>query len=249
MTKKYTEKRPGGLAEADIRRILERFSIREYTSSPISFGHINHSFHVECSGKNYVLQCLSPLFSDDRVKTLVRNYHHYVKACGDKDPDNWFYPIWEKDTDGQEFVRDPDGRFWRFYEEIPGEIRLQNADPQILGEGLAVLHGILDLIDGRIPCAIPGYRELDGYYECYLQALSVSGNDTERCGDIEKMIAADIDHFRGLKLSEDKVIHGDTKQSNAVFSGGRVIAWIDLDTLMTGDRCMDVADALRSSAK
>ena len=42
------------------------------------------------------------------------------------------------------------------------------------------------------------------------------------------------------------VIHGDTKLANIIFRDGKIFAFIDYDTIMTGSILDDLADCIRS---
>jgi len=227
-----------------IRFAAEQFRIRISESIPLGEGHINETFRVVSGEQAYILQRLSDAMGAS-TGLLEHNAQLYEKACDMASSDDWYFPRFLKTGEGKLFFTDEERGNWRMYPEIPGEVKQSGADPFVLGEGLAKLHGILDRIGERPVCALDGYRDIKRYYGAYQKLLSSAGAE-HREREIETMIDTGYDRYSGLCFDGDHVIHGDTKQSNALFRDGKVIAWIDLDTLMSGARIIDIADALRS---
>ncbi len=233
---------------AFVREALKDYGLLAGDVTPVRTGHINATWRCRCGGSTYIFQKLSAAQFGGRSDILKRNYEIYVKACLSTDVFEWFYPQWLRNGNGEFFLKKEDGSFCRVYEEIPGDITESILDPSGLGTGLGRLHSILDIAVKPESCAIPGYRDFNCYYEKYLGVI----NDLKEKGakirddDLERAIDVRFSFYRDLSFRGDQVVHGDTKQSNAIWRAGSIIAWIDLDTLMLGSRLIDVADTLRS---
>lgn len=257
--------------EGRLREVTEHFGIQAGTIRRAGEGHINATWIVTSGKESYICQKLSGMMNGHAADILIRNYQLYEKACHEYGAPDWSWPEWRTDESGQRLFLDNEGDFWRVYPCIPGEIMCLGADPYETGIGLARLHHILKGIRGIKECAVSGYRELSETYRLWEDTFesTVSRNDKGKVSDPKEsgkerimtderrrdtaeaaqIIREHISDFTGVDFSQDQVIHGDTKQSNAVFSNGRVVAWIDLDTLMYGSRIIDLADAFRSLLK
>ena len=226
--------------------------IRQFTNETVDEiksipgGHINESFLVT-GKKRYVLQRVNASLYGNALKVLCSNYLCYREACRNAVCD-WDCPEWMTNRDGTFFHTDEAGRIWRMYEFIPGEImtgKETETDAYALGEGLGRLHGILNTIpSGAVMGVLPHLHDLAYYYEEYKKYdMTAMARDAEVEGVIR-------DNVKGMLSETDPVksiIHADAKAGNMIFREGKVVAFIDLDTMMEGSIFDDLADCMRAS--
>jgi Ser/Thr protein kinase RdoA (MazF antagonist) len=207
-----------------------------------SSGLINDTFLVSAAGKMYVVQRLNRNMNAD---FLEFNYGLYSKAC---EENNWLYPKWIKDSEGEYFYTDSDDDKWRMYPFISCEILEKPLSKErlfSLGQGLARMHEIFDSIDDKPKAVYPMLHDLSHYYDEYNRVLSETKE--ERDEELEKKIDDKIDAMLNVQLDTSSVIHADTKLSNILFCNGKVVGSIDMDTIMPGSILEDIADCIRSS--
>ncbi len=201
-------------------------------------GHINKSYLVT-AGKKYVLQCLNKNLYSDYINVLTDNYLSYRKACNSlSDIDDWNCPEWLKAKNGQFFYCNDN--IWRMYKYIQGDDK--NVDSYEAGEGLGKLHRILSNCNNIKPVHSHLY-DLNHYYEQY---ININGKNNPRIDTCDKIISDNIDKMLSIRDTEINIIHGDAKSGNMIFNKGKIIGFIDLDTLMPGSVLNDMADCMRS---
>ena len=207
-----------------------------------SKGLINDTFFVGAEGKMYVVQRLNRNMNSD---FLEFNYGLYSKAC---EENNWLYPKWIKDSEGEYFYTDSDDDKWRMYPFISCEILEKPLSKEwlfSLGQGLARMHAVFDSIDDKPKAVYPKLHDLSHYYDEYNRVLGEIKE--ERDEELEKIIESKIAKMLDVKLDTSSIIHADTKLSNILFCNGKVVGSIDMDTIMSGSVLEDIADCIRSS--
>ena len=205
----------------------------------------------------------------EACRGLAKSAAHRAPGGRNLHTDNtfeWQCPEWMQTKDGGYFHTDEAGRIWRMYEFIPGEImtgKETETDAFALGEGLGRLHGILNTIPaGAVTGVLPHLHDLKYYYEEFRKydftgAMGESkaaggGNDAKvlsaaRDPELEHIIR---DNIKGMLNETDpakSIIHADAKAGNMIFREGKVVAFIDLDTMMEGSIFDDLADCMRAS--
>jgi len=233
---------------------------------PFGDGHINDTYRATTSDGVYVLQHVRKAID---IGKLEHNYKLYAGAC---EAAGLYFPTWMKNRAGAYFFADPSGEHWRMYPWIEGEVLEAPLSEEALiacGRGLARIHATLQTISEKPQATYPMLHDLSYYYDRYLRVigdvgerLGVAGKDSDaaghqsgaagqRCetpGDValEALIQERITEFLELKLDKTKVIHGDPKLANILFQDGKVMAFLDFDTVMQGSLLEDVADCIRS---
>lgn len=228
----------------------------QFTDDEISFirrigdGHINDTFYIKGEKDEYLLQKLNAGLFGERGKAIEHNYLQYVKACEDisSKTEEWELPHWLKCRNGSFFCVDENHALWRMYRYIKGNMLKPPYDKgqvKACGEGLSKLHFILSQIKEK-PCGVlPELHDTALYYRDYLSCRD-RAPESRRDSVLEDMIDKRAGRMTVLKLPGNAVIHGDAKIGNMLFKDGRMIAMIDLDTLMQGPRILDIADCIRS---
>lgn len=213
----------------------------------LSGGHINNSFLV--TGKDrYVLQCLNPHVFADHLDVLEHNYMQYHKACEKKRRriGKWCCPQWMLDRNGEFFFSDEEKKIWRLYRYIQSETVNAHLTPEEIfetGKGLGKLHFILKDCDIR---PMPKTEALYDLFSHYKKYRAQNGSKMDRIGSFDTLIDESIEEMLTIYVPKNGNIHGDAKVSNMLFEKGKVIGFVDLDTMMPGSSFDDIADCVRS---
>ena len=237
----------------DIKDIFNKYIEERIVSlESLEEGHINDTFLVETKSGKYVLQHLNERMD---VEKLLYNYKLYSKAF---DEYGMLYPKWIEINENKSavytkcyFFEDPEGKIWRLYTYIEGDTVKSNIDEDeafALGEGLAGLHDIMLTIKTEPKAVYPHLHDLERYYKLYRNCLHNEKlcKQENRSGRIEREIEERIKPFLDNNYVNYQTVHGDPKLSNAIFQNGKVVGFIDMDTIMTGSIEEDLADCIRS---
>ena len=229
----------------------------------IGGGHINDSFLVETDAGRFICQRLA---KDMDIEKLEYNYSLYSSLF---DKCHYSYPKLLSSFDEDLFVLDSDGARWRIYPLIEGDILSPPLSDEVLfecGAGLARLHVILGNLDGKPQELYPHLHDLEYYFEQYIKLIYTKKTYNTRVErtfseyhdiDLENIIEKRIEELKNFESEQMKseiyksenhrtVIHGDTKLANIIFRDGKIFAFIDYDTIMTGSILDDLADCIRS---
>lgn len=154
-------------------------------------------------------------------------------------------------------------QYWRMMRKIEGgnsffrldETRDPVACAHALGSALASAHGYAASLDPRVfAVSLPGFRDPHHYWRQHQVATEAGW--PERIAEMAKEIQF-VEERRHMMMTvrdqtligriRETVIHGDTKIENFLFGDhGKVIALVDLDTVMAGSWLMDWGDMMRS---
>ncbi len=212
--------------------------------SPVGDGHINDTFLVCAGGEKYILQRLQKKMD---LSKLEYNFDLYSPVLREN---HWLFPEWKKTKEGRYFFTDPQGENYRMYPFIEGEVLTAPLSERELlgcGQGIARLHDTLSLLQSDPKAVYPALHDLKHYYDEYQKTLSGDNLSADnRDPGIEKIIDSEIGRFLECDLGKMSVVHGDTKIANILFESNKAIAFIDLDTAMTGYPAEDIADCIRS---
>lgn len=211
---------------------------------PVGEGHINDTYAVTSAAGKFICQRVKGSMDAGR---LLHNFELYAEAFR---AEGMFFPDWIKNRDGKYFLTDEDGDHWRMYPLIAGDILSAPLEEEILyacGEGLAKMHMILGKIKEKPEAVYPGLRNLKFFYDEYCKVLSGVGLVEERRDrELEAIIENKVADMLAVTSIEQAPVHGDPKLSNILFKEGKVIGFIDMDTVMLGSTLEDLADCIRS---
>lgn len=223
-------------------RFLEE-EIRSVFSS--GQGNINDTFIVETGSGKYVLQRLQKKMDPAKLEF---NYGLYSEIC---ERENILFPKWIGSREGQFFVTDRDGNRWRMYPYIEGEILsapLSKEQCYACGEGLGRIHKTLKNLPEAPKPVYPHLHDLIYYQEQYI--LTINGADLcedNRDSQIEEQIRRKMAEVSSFDTGIRSIVHGDAKISNMLFRNGRVVGFLDWDTVMEGTASEEIADCIRSA--
>jgi Ser/Thr protein kinase RdoA (MazF antagonist) len=210
-------------------------------------GHINDTWLVTAGTNRWVLQRLSERVFPDPVAVMGKVaavVAHLRAAAGVR------VPALLDSRAGDPFHFDDRG-VWRLWEFVAPTRTLQAlavpAQARAAGAAFGRLQRALADFPGEVADPIPGFMRLDHY----LQALDRAVAEQPLASAAEAL--REIDRHRplaGAFSRRDRLIHGDCKVNNLLFEPhrSRVVAVIDLDTVMRGHWAWDFGDLARSAA-
>lgn len=232
--------------DQSVKEISGRFIDEEVLSVvSLGLGNINDTFIVETGSGKYVLQRIQKKMDPTK---LEYNYGLYSKIC---EQENMLFPKWIRDRDGKFFVSDSDGNSWRMYPYIEGEILsapLSEAQCHACGEGLGRIHAALKKLPEAPKPVYPHLHDMGYYYEQYVNTLRGDGLcEDSRDADVEEKIRRKMAEISSFDTGSKSVVHGDAKLSNMLFREGKVVGFLDWDTVMEGSVSEEIADCIRSA--
>jgi Ser/Thr protein kinase RdoA (MazF antagonist) len=235
---------------------------------PLGHGLINDTFLVTLDTEDerrVVLQRINRrafpqpelIMQNLRVLTEHVRAHNLMQRA--KGPELWLPEI-VRARDGRDFVVDAHGDFWRVLDYIEDSASFESillpGQAEEVGSGLGRFHALVaDLDPSRLQVTRPGFHQTPLYYEKFMQAAArVQHADSvalEDCIAFAKTRApgvAVLEEARRHELVRPRVVHGDPKLNNFLFSPetGHVMSLIDLDTVQPGLVHYDIGDCLRS---
>lgn len=234
------------------RRIGRSFGV-EGKIEPVAGGHINESFRIEGGGRALLLQWInSEVFP--RADAVADNVEYVLDHLAVRDPQRG-WPTLARAADGTRRVQDEHG-LWRALSWLPDRVQLERPDRhETAGIGAAAFGDfaaqLADLDPAGLKPALPGFHDLDTRLVDYDTALAEASSQwREQAAALLEQVATDRDAHRvEAGSARQRVIHGDAKFSNLLFTADRTAAIaVDYDTVMPGALWMDFGDMLRSVA-
>ncbi len=232
-------------------------------------GHINQTYVSEFDRAGavvrYVHQAINQEIFQD-VPGLMRNLHRVTShlrtsASQSESSGRWEVPALVPTREGTFWHRDDAGVCWRTFAFIEGSRTYDVAPgPDIAREAARgfgrFARELADLDPSELVESIPRFHDLEGRL-ARLRGASVE-DPVGRAATVERELEAVwtrvevADEFRRLWDAGDlpvRVAHNDTKVNNALIDDetGRVVAIIDLDTVMPGTLLFDYGDLVRTA--
>jgi Ser/Thr protein kinase RdoA (MazF antagonist) len=247
----------------DLIAIAERFRLKGNIRNvfPYGTGHINDTYKVLTSEKNYLLQRVNQeIFKD--VRGLTSNMVKVTDYLSDKIAEEnsgmeVILPV--RTVNGTYFYMDDDSGFWRVFNFIEGSKTYDRAlNVKIARDGGFAFGWFLKMLNDfpadALVETIPNFH--DAVFR--LNNLKKAIND-DNAGRVEA-VQNDIDfaleredemmsiYKAGLEGSLPlRVTHNDTKINNVLFDEhDQACCVIDLDTVMPGYVLFDFGDAIRT---
>lgn len=237
---------------------------------PHGSGHINDTFAVTVSQAGtpvrYVFQRINqrifthvPALMDNIVRVTS---HQRTRLAATVTPDASRRALTVVPArDGQPFVRDEQGAWWRAYLFIEHALTYDKIESTDQARTAARAFGefqrlLADLPGGRLHETIPNFHDTPRRYanfEAAAQADSVGRAST--CADdlafarSRAPLARKLADLLDAGLVPERVTHNDTKLNNVMLDNatGEGVCVIDLDTVMPGLSLYDFGDMVRSA--
>jgi hypothetical protein len=238
---------------------------------PYGTGNINDTYLVTVDGgaqRRFILQRINQrVFPYPKlIMVNLRAFSEHIAAKrGDRPADaeaRWELPQVVPTHDGQDYVIDEAGEFWRAITFIEGTRAYPKVrDAQHAREAGYALGRFQQLISDMdvadLHDTLPGFHILPSYLAHYQEVLDtgperLTESDAHVCASF---IDAHRDHALVLEQARDRgalrvrPIHGDPKIDNIMIDvrTGRAVSIVDLDTVKPGLVQYDIGDCLRSS--
>ncbi len=229
---------------ASAERALDAWDLGGAALVPIEVGLINVTFEVRAADTRYILQRLNPIFSP-RVHEDIEAVTEHLEARGVETP------RLVRTRDDARYI-EIDGDVWRLMTFIEGETHSRLTSPALSREAGALLgrfhRACADLehtfVSGRL-----GVHDTPKHMRVLEEAVAAHGDHRlyEEIAPLAEQIHARYAAVGALPAVDDRVVHGDPKISNILFTpegGARCL--VDLDTLARMPVYLELGDALRS---
>jgi Ser/Thr protein kinase RdoA (MazF antagonist) len=237
----------GAAAQASARAALSAW-LPDAASclAPLGAGHINDTWLVTAGRDRFVLQRINPAVFPEpeqvmaKVAAVVAHLHRGGVPV----------PALIPTGAGAAWCRHG-GSVWRLWQYVAGsrtrQILTRTAQARAAGAAFGALQRALADYPDAVPDPIPGFMQLGRYLDALDQVCSAH----PPVGDVAAALRR-IDRRRGLAgrfATRDRLVHGDCKVNNLLFHARepRVVAVIDLDTVMRGHWAWDFGDLVRSA--
>lgn len=235
---------------------------------PLSAGHINYTFLVDCGEGNpqYILQRVNteifqkPFELMSNIKGVSRHIARKALQNGG-DPDRMARTIIETKS-GEDYFIDPDGGYWRSFLEIDNVVSFDFPDGPELFYKSAVAFGrffkqLSDYPVETLFVTIPDFHNTYIRMQEFKQALAQDkmGRAAQVQPEIDFILSAQPDcSYITDRIADGRiplhVTHNDAKLSNILMdkNTGAGVCIIDLDTVMPGSVLYDFGEAIRYGA-
>lgn len=250
--------------ETQALQALEAFDLGGAVISAEAYGngHINDTFLVKTTGRDYILQRINTdIFTDPdglmaNISAVTAHLGQRIRARGG-DPLRQTLTVVPTHR-GEAFHRNENG-CWRVYVFVTGSVTHETADTPAVLESAGRAFGALVLDLGDFPAhtlreTIPNFHNTPSRLQQLKDAIAQ--DRAGRAKDVQPEIEATL-AFAGetdalVRQLEAgvlplRVTHNDTKLNNILFDAqtGEGMCVIDLDTVMPGLIAYDFGDAIR----
>lgn len=235
---------------ARMRRFVhEAFGVPEPSAcAPLAGGLINDTFRVDGM---YVLQRVNPIFGAS-VNSDIASLVPVLSRGGVCVPSLLRAMTGAWCAEGGDFGFEPGN--WRLMQLLPGESRQSAGNmSQIrsLTRALARFHGALDGCCHVFAHSRPGVHDIERHAEAFGRAVA-ERREHRLYREVSELHARAVSLLRHIDFESvmdcpaQRIIHGDPKITNFLFSGDEVCGVVDLDTMARSRVSFDVGDAVRS---
>ncbi len=225
-------------------------------------GHINETYLLETDAPHaYILQKVNRQVFPD-VPNLMRNIQLVTSYLWQQTPDPRRVLTLVPTTDGQAYMVDPDGEFWRVYEFVTDSLCLDRPENERDLQQSGLAFGTFQNQLASFPAhtlkeIIPHFHDTPVRYEQLKDAIRMdrAGRVKEAKAEIEAYMA--FEKYAGFLMNLLKqgelplrVTHNDTKLNNVLLDAATrtPLCVIDLDTVMPGLAANDFGDSIRFGA-
>ena len=257
---------------SDLRAVAARFGIEGEVRdvSRVGSGHINATYASTFvrGGETvrYVHQAVNEgVFRD--VPGLMQNIERVTEhlrarlARAEEQEHRWEVPRLLRTTEGATYCQDGDGIFWRTFEHVEGARTHDVATSPLVAREASrgfgrFLRELADFDPADLVESIPRFHDLAGRL-ARLRAVALEdplGRAAAVEPELERVwrwesIERELAALRAAGGLPTRATHNDTKVNNALLDDetGRVVAIVDLDTVMPGTLLYDFGDLMRTA--
>ncbi|NRA39319.1 MAG: aminoglycoside phosphotransferase family protein [Planctomycetes bacterium] len=257
---------------ASIRQVVAGFTINGdmLSAAPYGSGHVNDTFVVHMSVAGTEVRYLLQRINNDIFKDVPRLMSNIQRVCdhvqerlhreGDPDASRKNLTV-IKTLDGQAYLIDKDGKYWRSYLFVEGALGydiIENEEQAfVAGQAFANFQKyIVDLPGERLMETIPDFHNTRKRFATLKQAIA--DDSCDRLKNVADEVAYALAHeglanelldLRDAGTIPERITHNDTKLNNVLLDEktNEAVCVIDLDTLMPGLSLYDFGDLIRTS--
>ncbi len=256
--------------------IAQQFDIegRVFNVEPLGHGNVNDTYVViyrtVFSEQRIVLQRINtnvfrkPVELMENIHRVTRHVHHVYEREQDTADRIWQLPRVIQAKDGNDYVCDSNGDYWRAITQIASAHayeKVRNAEhAHEIGAVLGHFHhAVSDLDCTLLHDTLPGFHIISGYFDVLDAALRTEAGQMRLHGSkvAENVLSFIEQRRKWSKVLEEaeargelvqRIIHGDPKTANVMIDDvtGKGTSIIDLDTVKPGLIHYDIGDCLRS---
>jgi len=222
--------------------VIDAYGLDASTVAPITIGLVNETYVANRSADTkLIVQRLHPVFGAT-VNQDIDAITTHLASC------DMLTPRLVHTRSGANHV-DADG-VWRALTFLEGRVHTEVSSPAIAREA--------GLLAGRFQRSVASLNHRfhftrDGVHDTVrhlekLRALAASVDPSDEVVPLARAIETAIRALPALPKTKTRILHGDLKITNVLFSsdGTRGIALLDLDTMQHGPLAFELGDALRS---
>ena len=229
-----------------IRDVLAAYAVSPVLVQLVKTGLVNRTYRVtDANGLDYILQAVNRMFPVEVNLDIDVVTRHLEKS-------GLLTPRLLPDRNGMVFYQE-NGCTWRLFSYISGitHQRLQQPEPaRAAGAMLGRVHARLALLDYQLHTSRPGVHDTDRHV-LHLKNTLEEKTGHARYAAIEPLgqeILAHLVQLRKLPAVSKRLVHGDPKISNFIFTSDsrEVQCMVDFDTLNKMPVYLELGDALRS---
>lgn len=229
-----------------IRDVLAAYAVTPVQIQPVDTGLINRTYRVTGeNGLDYILQEVNRKFPPE-INLDIDVVTRHLEQSG------LLTPRLLPDCRGMVYYRE-DGRVWRLFSHISGNIHERLEQPEMAGAAGAMLgrmHAALALLDYDLRTGLPVTHDTPRH-ALHLKNTLESQRSHARYAALKPLgetILARLEQLPPLPAVAGRLVHGDPKISNFIFSGDNreALCMVDFDTLNRMPVYLELGDALRS---
>lgn len=234
------------LMPQQIRNVLAAYAVNPVYIQPVNTGLINRTYLVTGeNGLDYILQEVNRRFPPE-INLDIDVVTRHLEQSG------LLTPRLLPDRRGRVYYRE-DGQVWRLFSHISGNTHERLEQPEMAGAAGAMLgrvHGALALLDYELRTSLPATHDTPRH-ALHLENTLEKQRSHARYAAIKPLgeaILARLEQLPALPPVSARMVHGDPKISNFIFSGDNreVLCMVDFDTLNRMPVYLELGDALRS---
>jgi len=255
----------------DLEKIIVQFETRGSINNyiPYGSGHIHDTYLVETAeteSSNYLLQKINNkvfIHVPEMMKNIdiiTRHMKDKLRQIPDSQPSREVLTLVPTAKGNTYYIDDKD-QYWRMYQYIAETKSLEKAENAIQaeegGKALGKFQRLLaDFPSNSLHITIPDFHHIRKRLRAFKYAVDKDTHHrAEQVTEEIQFVRKRRDEMSLIyKLGKagflpERVTHNDTKFNNLLFDDtDKVVAWVDLDTVMPGFIHYDFGDAIRTLA-
>ena len=229
-----------------IRKVLAAYAVNPVQIRSVDTGLINRTYRVTGeNGLDYILQAVNRMFPPEMNLDIDVVTRHLEKS-------GLLTPRLLPDCRGMVYYQE-DGRVWRLFNHIGGNIHERPEQPEMAGAAGAMLgrmHAALALLDYELQAIRPATHDTAHHTSRLKNTLENNHSHTRYAAikPLGEVILMRLERLPALPAVTARMVHGDPKISNFIFSSDNreVVCMVDFDTLSRMPVYLEMGDALRS---